>query len=72
MNRPYNVIQPYPDPKNSQLGPEKVKNDPKIKSKSKARIEEKFCCLTTRVKPKTVLEPYPDPNIPLGPQKAGK
>ena len=26
--------------KNSQLGPQKVKNDPKIKSKSKGKIEE--------------------------------
>ena len=33
------VFEPYPDPKNSPLGPQKVKNHPKIKSKSKVRIE---------------------------------
>ena len=34
------VCEPYPDPKISQLGPKKVKSDPKIKSKSKVGIEE--------------------------------
>ena len=29
----------YLNPKNSPLGPQKVKNDPKINSKSKFRIE---------------------------------
>ena len=33
------VFEPNPCPKNSQLGPQKVKNDHKIKSKSKVRIE---------------------------------
>ena len=33
------VIEPFPNPKNSPLGPQKVKNHPKIKSKSKVRIE---------------------------------
>ena len=28
------LVEPYPDPKNSPLGPQKVRNDPKIKSKS--------------------------------------
>ena len=30
----------YPNPKNSPLGSKKVKNDPKIKSKSNVRIKE--------------------------------
>ena len=33
------VFEHYPDPKNSSLGPQKVKNGPKIKSKLKVRIE---------------------------------
>ena len=33
------IFEPYSDPKNSPLGPRKVKNDPKIKSKSKFKIE---------------------------------
>ena len=33
------VFEPYPDPKNSPFGPQKVKIAPKIKSKSKFRIE---------------------------------
>ena len=32
-------FDPYSNPKNSPLGPQKVKNDPKIKSKSNVRIE---------------------------------
>ena len=39
MNRPQTVFKPYPNPKNNPLGPQKLKNDPKIKSKSKVRIE---------------------------------
>ena len=35
---PKKVLEPYPNPKNSPLGPQKVKNDPKIKSKSNVRI----------------------------------
>ena len=59
--------------KNGPLGPPKVENDLKIKSKSKVRIEgtiENESCSTTRVDPKPVFEPYPDPkNSPLGPKK---
>ena len=36
---PKAVFETYPNLKNSPLGPEKVKNDPKIKSNSKVRIE---------------------------------
>ena len=47
---PQNIFEPYPNPKKSPLGPQKVKNDPKIKSKSKVRIErniENENCSTT-------------------------
>ena len=37
---PKTVFKPYPDPKNSPLGPKKLKNDPKIKSKSNVGFEE--------------------------------
>ena len=33
------VFEPYPDTKNSPLGPQTVKDSPKIKSNSKIRIE---------------------------------
>ena len=33
------VFEPYPDPKNSPLGPQKVKNNLKLQSNSKVRIE---------------------------------
>ena len=59
-------MEHYPDPKNSPLGPQKVKNDPQIKSKSDVRIEkikENKSCSITWVDPKTVFEPYPDPII---------
>ena len=39
-NKLKTVVEPYPNPKNSPLGPQKVKKDPKTKSKSKVRIEE--------------------------------
>ena len=49
---------------------------PKIKSKSKVRIEGKIGnkSLSTKwVDPKTVFQPYPDPkNCPLGAQKVKK
>ena len=35
MSRPKTVFEPYTDPQNSLLQGIKVKNDPKIKSKSK-------------------------------------
>ena len=40
IRRPETVFEPYPNPKNSPLGPQKVKNDPQIKSESKVRIKE--------------------------------
>ena len=39
MSRAKTVFEPYPNPKNSPLGPPKLKNDPKIKSKSNVRFE---------------------------------
>ena len=36
---PKTVVQPYPNPKNSPLGPQKIKNYPNIESKSNVRIE---------------------------------
>ena len=44
------VVEPYPNSKNSPLGPRKVKNDPKIKSKSDVRSDrnmENESCSTT-------------------------
>ena len=64
MSRPQKSFSTLPDPKNSPLGPRKVKNDPKIQSKSKVRNEgsiESKSCSTTLVDPKTVLEPYSNP-----------
>ena len=37
---PKTLFESYPDPKNSLLGPQKVRNDPKIKWKSKVIVEE--------------------------------
>ena len=53
------VFEPYSDSKNRPLEPQKVKNDPKIKSNSKVRIEwsiEKESCSTKWVDPKTTVE----------------
>ena len=36
---PKTALEPYPIPKNSPLGPQKVKSDPKINPKSKVGIE---------------------------------
>ena len=50
------VFEPFLNPKNSPLGLKKVKNDPKIESKSNVRIEgniENESCLTTWGDPKT-------------------
>ena len=73
MSRPKNFLELYLDPKNCPLGPQKVKNYPKIKSKSKVRIEgtiENKSCSTTLVDPKKVIESFSNPKYsPLGPQK---
>ena len=74
MSRPYKtVFRPFANPENSLLRPQKVKNYPKIESKSNVRIErnkEIESCSTTRVYPKTVVESNSNPkNSPLGPRK---
>ena len=73
MRGPQNSCRTLPQPKNSPLGPQILKKDPKIKSKSKVRIEgtiENESCSTTCVDPKTVVDPYSDHKTsPLGPQK---
>ena len=70
---PNTIFQPFPNPKNSPLRPQKVKNHPKIKSKSNIRIDgnmQNESCSTTWLDPKTVVEPNTNPkNSPLGPQK---
>ena len=38
LGEPKPVFEPYPNPKDRPLGLQKVKNDPKIKSKSNVRI----------------------------------
>ena len=73
MSGPQNSFWTLPHPQNSSFGPQKVKNGPKSKSKSKVRIKENIenkSCSTTLVDPKTVVESYPNPkNSLLGPQK---
>ena len=70
---PETVFEPNPNPKNSPLGPQKLENNPKIRSNSKVRIERNIqneSCLTILVDQKTVVQPYLNPkNSPLGPQK---
>ena len=39
MSRPQNSFEPHIEPKNSPLSTQKIKNNPKIKSKSIVRIE---------------------------------
>ena len=50
MGDPKTVFGPFPNPKNSPLGLQKVKNDPKSESKSNVSIErnkENKNCSTT-------------------------
>ena len=64
MSKPQNSCQTLLQPKISPLGPQKVKNDPKIKSKSNVRIKgniDNESCSTTWVDPKTVFGPFPYP-----------
>ena len=66
MIRPEKVFQSYTDPKNSPEGPQKVKMDPKIMSKSKVRIEgtlKNKSFSTTWIDPKAVFETYRNPKI---------
>ena len=75
MSRPQNCFEPYPSPKNSPLGPKKVKNDPKNQSKSNIKIEgtiKNKSCSTKREDLKTVFESYPDPQKANEDQKKSK
>ena len=66
---PETVVEPYSDPQTSPLGPQKDKDDPKIKSNLYVRIQgiiENEHRSTTWVDPKTVFEPHIEPkNSPL-------
>ena len=58
MSTPQNSFWTLPKPQKSPLEPQKVKNDPKFKEKSKVRIEgniENEIYLDTWVEPKTVF-----------------
>ena len=60
---PKQFLNPTPTKKSSQLVPQKVKNGPKIKSKSKVIIKENIeikSCSTKSVDPKTVFKSHPD------------
>ena len=66
MSRPQQFSNPSPTPKKPK-GPKKVKDDPKL-SQKKSRVEGNIkneICSTTLVDPKTVFEPYPDPQTSL-------
>ena len=73
MSRRQNSFQILPQTPKKPIRDQKSKNDPKIKSKSKVRIErnrENESCSTTWVDLKTVFETHNEPNnSPLGPQK---
>ena len=61
---PEQFSNPFPATQKSPLGPQKVKIDHKIKSKSNVRIEwnkENESCSTTWVDPKTVVKPFSNP-----------
>ena len=70
---PKTVLEPHIEPKNSPLGPTKVKNNPKIKPNSNVRIDgiiENESCSSTWMDLKTVFEPQTELNNSfLGPQK---
>ena len=76
MSRPQNSFSSLPKPKKQAIRAPKVKNDPKIKSISKVRIEgtiENKSFSTKRVDPKTAFEPYHSPKDGLlEPQKVKK
>ena len=57
---PKQFLNPTPTPKKAHLGPKKAKNGPKIKSKSKGRIEgtiKNKSCSNTWVDSKQFLNP---------------
>ena len=40
MSRPQTVFEPYPDPENSPLGPQKVKKEPKLSQNKNSELKE--------------------------------
>ena len=72
MRRPQNSFWILLQPQKYPIWAPKSQKWPKNRSKSNVRIEgniENENCSTTRVDPKTVFEPYPDPkNSPFGPK----
>ena len=67
---PKTIFEPHMEHKSSPLGPQKVKNNHKSKSKSNVRIQGIIENETTWVDPKTAFEPHIEPKTsPLGPQK---
>ena len=66
MRGPQNSFEPFPNPKNRPLGPQKVITTPKTKSNSIVIIEgsiENESCSTIWVDLKTVYELKPTPKI---------
>ena len=63
------MYEPLPNPKNSPLGPQKVKNDPKINQNQISELKETKKMEVVQLHENTL--PYPIPqNIQLGLQKA--
>ena len=63
---PKSIVEPYPNPEISPLGPQKDKNGPKIESKSNVKIKrskENESCSATWVDTKSMLNPTPTPKI---------
>ena len=61
---PKALFAPYPNRQNSQLGPQKDKNNPKImpnKVRNEGSIENKSCS-AIGVDPENVFKPYPNLN----------
>ena len=60
---PKTAVELEIEPKNNQLGPQKVKNDPKINSKSNVRIDgnRKWKLLNYMIRPQNSFLPLPHP-----------
>ena len=73
---PKKDFEPYPNPKSSPLGLQKVKNNPKIKSNSKSpnwRNRRKWKLLNNMSRPQISLWTLPRPQKePIGAQKSKK
>ena len=73
MRGPQNICRTLPQPKISPLGPQKVKNYPKIKQKQISEFTETYIMRIVQLyeqTPKQFLNPTPNPkNSPRGPPK---